>query len=542
MIFKHPLKKELFFLFLITIVGGLLRFYNLDWDQGQMLHPDERNIANAVSHIRFFDKLNPQFFAYGGFPIYLARLVAELMVRISGNLGWVYDWGYINIITRFFSGVFSTITIVILFYLAKEIFNKEVAFLSALFFALTVSSIQSAHFGTVESMLVFMIVFLYVFSIRIFKKPDRRNYIYGGIVLGLAIAVKMTALSFTIIPLISHLLTVGKSYKNLVALVLSAFLVFTLFSPYTFLSLDKFMESMRYESGVATGALSVPYTLQFEKTAPYIFQIKNLFWQMGPLAFLIIPGIAFLALAAVKNKNKVLIIFLAFPVLYFAYVGLWQTKFIRYMLPVLPFFVISASYFLYLLKKEFPLIGRFFILLFLLISALWVIAFSSIYVREQTRITASKWIYDNIPFESKIVGEHWDDGLPLSIFPNTSEAYKRELLTIYEPDNQAKINYYAMQLSTADYIIINSRRLYGTLMYRPDKYPVTSKYYRLLFAGDLGFAKVAEFSSYPSFFGVVINDDASEESFQVFDHPRVMIFKNMLRFSSKTIIDKLTLL
>lgn len=521
------MRREISIVVFLILTGGFLRFYNLNWDSGNLLHPDERNIANAVSHIHFFDELNPNFFAYGGFPIYLARAAGDLMAQFTGNNSWVADWGQINIITRFLSAVFSTLTIIPLYLLAKKVAGRETAALSIGFYAFTVSSIQAAHFGTVESMLVFMVVFLCFLSVRLINKPSMRSYLYCGIILGLAIATKMTALFFIIIPLTAHILAPYKSHKRFIALLLSTVAVFTLFSPYTFLNWDKFVESMRYESAVVTGTLSVPYTLQFTNTAVYLYQIKNLFWQMGPAAFFIIPGIIFLVIKAILEKNKIAIVLIIFPVLYFAYVGLWQAKFIRYMLPIIPFLIITISYFLVLLKKEFLLIGRTFIALFLLITIFWAISFFSIYTREQTRITASKWIYSNIPFESKILGEHWDDGLPLSIPPFTEEKYRRELLTIYEPDNQSKINYYAAQLSTADYIIINSRRLYGTLMYLPDKYPVTSRYYKLLFDEKLGYKKAAEFSSYPSLFGITINDDGSEESFQVFEHPKVIIFKNV---------------
>ncbi len=526
-------------LFFVIIIAVILRFYNLNWDEGYLSHPDERNIANAVSHIHFFDELDPNFFAYGGFPIYFARAAADFVARFTGNNTWVFDWGHINIITRFLSAAFSTLTIIPLYLLAKKVVSREAALLSIGFYTFTVSSIQAAHFGTVESMLVFMVVFLCFLSVRLINEPSTKSYIYCGIVLGLAIATKMTALSFIIIPLTAHILAPHKSHKRFFALLFSTLAVFTLFSPYTFLNWDKFIESMRYESAVATGALSVPYTLQFKNTTAYLYQIKNLFWQMGPAAFFIIPGIVFLAIKAVLEKNKIVIVFIIFPILYFVYVGLWQAKFIRYMLPIIPFLTIAISYFFILLKKEFLLLGRFLIALFLLITIFWAMSFFSIYTREQTRITASKWIYSNIPFESKILGEHWDDGLPLSISPFTEAKYKRELLTIYEPDNQNKINYYAVQLSTADYIIINSRRLYGTLMRLSDKYPVTSRYYALLFDNKLGYERMIEFTSYPVFFGITINDDASEETFQVFEHPKVIIFKNSKRFSDKIIAEKL---
>jgi hypothetical protein len=102
---------------------------------------------------------------------------------------------------------------------------------------------------------------------------------------------------------------------------------------------------------------------------------------------------------------------------------------------------------------------------------------------------------------------------------------------MYDTDDAAKVQYLSTNLSSANYIIFNSRRLYGTLINLTDKYPITSKYYKLLFAGKLGYQQVAQFSSYPSLFSLQINDDASEETFQVYDHPKVIIFKNVANFN-----------
>jgi hypothetical protein len=298
---------------------------------------------------------------------------------------------------------------------------------------------------------------------------------------------------------------------------------------------------MIYESKVSTGRLKVYYTLQFDKTLPYFFQIKNFFWQMGPAAFLGILGIICLLIFAIKKGDKKLLIILSFPLIYFFYVGSWYTKFIRYMVPVLPFLAFSAAWLMVKIYQKKKKAGKILIGFVCLTTSLWSIAFFSIYTRESTRISASKWVYENIPPGSKILGEHWDDGLPVGFNDRNPSSYQYniEQLIIYEPDNQKKINYYAEKLSTADYIIINSRRLYGTLINLPEKYPITSRYYQLLFDGQLGYQKVAQFTSYPSLFGIKINDDKSEETFQVYDHPKVMIFKNNQRLDKNVLVQKL---
>ena len=54
---------------------------------------------------------------------------------------------------------------------------------------------------------------------------------------------------------------------------------------------------------------------------------------------------------------------------------------------------------------------------------------------------------------------------------------------------------------------------------------VVKQYYRDLFAGRLGFQLVKTFKTYPSLFGVTINDDSAEWTFRLFDHPGVYIFR-----------------
>ena len=46
---------------------------------------------------------------------------------------------------------------------------------------------------------------------------------------------------------------------------------------------------------------------------------------------------------------------------------------------------------------------------------LWGWGFLAIYRRPLSRITASRWIYANIPEGSVVANEHWDDALPFSI-------------------------------------------------------------------------------------------------------------------------------
>ena len=49
----------------------------------------------------------------------------------------------------------------------------------------------------------------------------------------------------------------------------------------------------------------------------------------------------------------------------------------------------------------------------ILCHIIYCFLFISIYNRPHSRIQSSNWIYQNIPSESKIANEYWDDPLPL---------------------------------------------------------------------------------------------------------------------------------
>jgi hypothetical protein len=142
----------------------------------------------------------------------------------------------------------------------------------------------------------------------------------------------------------------------------------------------------------------------------------------------------------------------------------------------------------------------------------------------------------------------WDDGLPLRIdgFDPYGGIYQSGLnFEMYWADNQEKYERFVTTLDQADYVLISSSRQWGTTSRVPERYPLTSEYYRHLigcpldqtieecytvaeqdtFQGDLGFDLVKIFVSNPSVGPLEINDQFAEEAFTVYDHPKVFIFK-----------------
>ena len=127
-----------------------------------------------------------------------------------------------------------------------------------------------------------------------------------------------------------------------------------------------------------------------------------------------------------------------------------------------------------------------------------------------------------MPPGKRIANENWDDSLPVG---SLAQQYTGHVLPVFDADDSAKPRKLYDGLATADYYFVSSPRAWRTIGRLPDRFPLMVRYYRQLFAGRLGFTRVAEFVSEPELFGVQLHDIDAEEAFWVYDHPPVYIYK-----------------
>ncbi len=176
----------------------------------------------------------------------------------------------------------------------------------------------------------------------------------------------------------------------------------------------------------------------------------------------------------------------------------------------------------------------------LLASSFATLALLNIYSQPNTRVQASVWIYDHIPAGSLLTNEVWDDPLPIQPPPARVDAqgieytasgaiinpgeYQQVGLNLYDDDTSQKADQLAQSLASANVVVISSQRLLKSIPKLPDRYPMTIRYYDLLFAGKLGFKLAAHFDNHPNLFGITLDDSGADESFSVYDHPPVWIF------------------
>jgi hypothetical protein len=170
----------------------------------------------------------------------------------------------------------------------------------------------------------------------------------------------------------------------------------------------------------------------------------------------------------------------------------------------------------------------------------YALAFVQLYFLEHPYKVASYWIFDNVPPGSRLVGPHWDDKVPVSVAGKNTSVYVMEgrenELPVYERDTPQIIELIVRRMSLSDYIMFPTARTPDSIPRIPDEYPNTTALLRLLWGEKLGFKLVKSFKNRPSVFGVTFNDDLADESFSVYDHPKVVVFQNVEKLSADEIV------
>lgn len=527
-------RKPPYLLFLILVFALIIRLTGIDWDGGLHLHPDERMLIMVADRIHLFDQLNPHFFNYGSLPLYLLKGASQLTGVFSPYLTGYDGMLYLG---RFLSVIFDLITIGLIYKTALFLFGKNrLALLTAFMYAVAFFPIQNSHFFVVDVLLTTLVTTLIYTTLRFLEKPDRTRLLLMGVILGAAVGTKFTAVIF--IPIIGTVVSI-RSYRakdvhllpSIFFLLVSTTLSFFLSMPYAFIDFLSYKSDLMQQLQMNNNPYIFPYTLQYVGTIPYFYYIKNIvLWGLGPvLSALSLIGLLFFS----KRKFFLMFYVLCFT-FYFLVVGRSAVKFMRYMLPLYPLFCILAGLGLYriIYGQGERTIRRLIGLSITVVILLWTGAFLNIYSVTHTRIAATRWILKNIPAGATIAREHWDDLIPLY----GGNRYVLVELPLYErPDNKLKWQMVDERLRQSEYIVIASNRLYVPLQRLSDCskysscYPLTARYYQDLFSGRRGFKKVAEFTAYPTLqlgpFKWVIDDQGADESFTVYDHPKIVIFK-----------------
>src|SRR5687767_13371854 len=202
---------------------------------------------------------------------------------------------------------------------------------------------------------------------------------------------------------------------------LAALMSFRIFQPYAFdglLPSEQWIKGIQEQRVQAQGDADLPWNLQWARRS-HLYSFTNLtLWGLGlPLGILSWAGFLFMGWRILKGEWRHALLW-GWTAFYFIWQSLQFNPTMRYQLPIYPLLAMMAAWFLFELgrlniprarpttdgsvegSKRFnplPLLASIVGGTVLVLTAIWAFAFHSIYLRDEPRIAASRWIYQNVP-------------------------------------------------------------------------------------------------------------------------------------------------
>jgi len=420
----------------IFSLAAFLRFRGLNWDDGHLLHPDERFLVMVQGAVKwvsswaeYFDTsrstLNPHnvgygFYVYGTFPLFLIRGLQELLIRFDIPS---------HLFGRVVSGVADLGTCVALYFSGRLLGGRAVAIVAMLLCTVCALHIQQAHFGAVDTLGTFVVSLVLLLALVVAERGA--SYTQGkllmiaalaGALVGTACAVKINlGLVGVLIPL--GLWAGTRSFKKSIVGSLAAgvlcLLFFRVLQPYAFegpgfwgLALNpKWTANLVEIRRLSVATVGFPPAVQWVDRS-FLFGPWNAFaWGLGaPLGFLVVVSLVWSSWSAIREKNLKIVMLVVWATLGILIFSVFlNNATLRYLLPVYPaFFLLSAATAVRIWAAQGPgalrSATRLIVVVCILGGGAWGIGVSSIYVVPHSRVAASNWILDNIPSAISLEG------------------------------------------------------------------------------------------------------------------------------------------
>ncbi len=403
------------------VFGFLLCLYGLNWGGSHSWHPDEMAFQTLFRPGEL--PFNPKWFHKPPFYTYFNFFLSTLPFFILSKIIPVYA-DYIELIKVFWSRLLTVFlflgSIILVYKITERFFGIFAARVVALVFATSAGLIAFSHFLTTDIPVTFSMLLAFYFAQNICFGGSQQDYIRAGFFTGIATATKYNGLAIGITLVVAHILSQRDfSWPNLpkkiifsrqLYLGLAAVpLGFIVGNPFAILDYPTFISHFMYNYIVtpvydgSTGNSYLKFWLSF---------VELIGW---PSFLLFFSGFGFgfyflFSGGKYRQEKKALILLLSVFFLYYYKFGSFPRIETRFVLPILPYWMILSGPFLRLLKPSriFP------ISLALILSYNGICSF---YVGkrfvEDPRMAAIDWVKQHIPSGSSIASTRyspdWDD-------------------------------------------------------------------------------------------------------------------------------------
>ncbi len=335
-------------LILAILAFSAIFFVNLG--SGFLQASDEQTYSQWAYHmVKTGDYLVP--WAYGTINFQIGK--PPLLMWLMSLAYQVF--GVTNFASRIWTAGFGALSLVLVFYLGKKLYNRPVGFMSAFVLGTFITYFVFARYAMTDVPLVcFMLGSTYFFVVSEEKEGAIRYAVLSGLFFGLALMTKQVDALLIPIIILAYLFVTKKNLRFLFTKQLTVFWVvgLLLFSPWLIYMTAhfglEFWQSYFIYADVIRSTSTVEghfegYLFYFN----YIANHENLLW----LALLPFSN-AFGGFNAIVKRLRADILILLWVIIVLAVFTFAQTKIYWYIMPVFPAFALSISSFLYQTSKK----------------------------------------------------------------------------------------------------------------------------------------------------------------------------------------------
>jgi 4-amino-4-deoxy-L-arabinose transferase-like glycosyltransferase len=432
---RRPLtRSERWTLAGIVAAGAAVRFSGLAFGLPHtQARPDETFIiGNAFSFLR--GDFAPRFYDYPWLSLWVTALLYLGYFVVGGAAGWFHSiadllaswpvhWEPFYLIIRAASALAGTATVLVVFRLARNLWDVRTGLVAALFMSVAFLPVRDSHFGTTDTAMTLLIVAAVAVLMEAHRTARRRRFALAGFLSGLAAATKYNAVLLGASILASQGVQIVQSRSRgrmtvdgrILLFGIPFALAFAIGVPFIFLDTQRFLHAAReLMDSMQVGST----TLNLD--SGWIHHLK-LSLRYGLGLPLLGAGLAGVVLMFVIEPATAVVL-LSFPIVYYGVAGSIRNLFFRYAIPVVPFLCVAAARLVCVAIARtadrwtpsrtgvWPAVATAVVSLLIAGPSAWsCIEFDRVVRQTDNRVLLADWFKDHVPAHSSVVqtGSHY---------------------------------------------------------------------------------------------------------------------------------------
>ncbi|MBA3065683.1 glycosyltransferase family 39 protein, partial [bacterium] len=369
----------------------------------QSFNPDEQVTIAILERIKSQGlRPDPGTYSYGGLYIYSAGAFLYFSsvvgaVTLTSDISYYFlhpeEMRKIYVIFKLWGMLFTSLTVFLIFYAGSLIFSRRAGLFAAFFYSITPGVMIDGNLMKPYGFSLFWSMLAFIFMILFVKEGREKLFYLASVFLGFALG-SIYIHVFMMPAFLAAVYFSTSNEKKLSLLIKGSLLVlgaFLITNPYFVPNIKMVYKELLAATGAA------PFKISFYNAAIYFLATLPAELSAGIYVFCLLGLWKIL-----RTRTPEMIVLCAAFVPAAVYISFSHCHYAHYSVTLVPFAVLAAGYFADFLWREHRRWGQIALGAVFALSMLNASYYLYLWLKEDTRISAGKWINDNIPSGSSI--------------------------------------------------------------------------------------------------------------------------------------------